>query len=111
MDALQRWLTLVTLVAAALAALGFIVRMTWKGFRVVERVHELVDHELTPNDGSSMRDDVAAIAVAVGELQRDFHELRRDKAREHEAIQGELHSLARELGIRLVYLPTHKGDT
>lgn len=100
MSSLERWLTLLTLIAAALAALLYVIRILWAGFRIMERVHTLVEHELTPNGGSSMRDDVAGIAVAVGGLQADLEELKRAKALAHELLQLQLDTLAGELAAR-----------
>lgn len=100
MDGLQRWLTLLALLAAALAAIGYMVRLLWIGFRLVQRIHDLVEHELTPNGGSSMRDDVAGVARAVGNLQADMEELRQRKALAHELLQGQIEALAGELAAK-----------
>lgn len=99
MDAVQRWLTLLTLVSAALAGLLYVARQVWRGFKVVERLSDIVQHELSPNTGSSMKDDVAAIAVAVGRLQSDVEELRESKDTAHDVLQVQLDTIAEELGI------------
>lgn len=98
MDALQRWLTLVTLVAAALAALAYIVRQVWRGFRLVEKISNVILHELAPNSGSSMKDDLAAIARHVGQLQADVADLSESKDKAHAVLQIQLDSLVEELG-------------
>lgn len=99
MDALQRWLTLVGLVSAALAGLIYIGRQLWRGFRVMERLVDIVQHELSPNTGSSMKDDVAAIARSVGFLQRDVKQLTEDKETAHELLQLQLDTVADALGL------------
>jgi hypothetical protein len=107
LDALQRWLTLVTLVSAALAGLVYLSRQVWRGFKLMERLAELLQHELSPNSGTSMKDDVAAIAVAVGQLQADFTDLIRDVTDSklagtsvHELLQLQLDDIHHELGHR-----------
>lgn len=99
MDSLQRWLTLLVLVSAALAALAYLSRMVWRGFRLVEQVGELLQHELTHNSGSSMKDDLAAIAVAVGRLQADMHDLATTKETAHTVLQIQLDTIVDELGM------------
>lgn len=111
MDAVQRWLTLVTLVSAALAGLLYLARQTWRAFRVMERLSDVVQHELSPNTGSSMKDDVAAIAVAVGQLQLQGRQLQSDMAdiksdymsrpaadAAHAALQLQLDSIHHDIG-------------
>lgn len=95
MDAVQRWLTLVTLVAAALAALGYLVRQGWRLFKLLEHVAM----ELTPNHGSSMKDDMTSVARAVGELQAEVRELGTTKRLEHQVLQLQLDGLRHELGL------------
>lgn len=97
MDAVQRWLTLLTLVSAALAGLIYLGRQTWRGFKVVEKLASVVEHELSPNTGSSMKDDVAAIAVAVGQVQRDVADLTESKETAHGLLQLQLDSLTDEV--------------
>jgi hypothetical protein len=97
-DAVERWLTLLGLMAAALAGLLYLARQLWRGFKIVERVADVVQHELSPNTGSSMKDDVAAIARAVGQLQSDVTELTRDKDTAHAALQLQLDAITHELG-------------
>lgn len=109
LDSLQRWLTLLGLLAAALAALGYLIRKAVWLVRVVEALHQLVDHELTHNGGSSMKDDVASIARAVGELQGEVRDLRIDKEAEHRALQLQLDGLVHELGPHEV-VPRHKRE-
>lgn len=98
MDSLQRWLTLLTLLAAALGALGYLARQAWAGFKLVQRVHDLIEHELTPNGGSSMRDELAAVARTVGTVQADLEELVKTKALAHELLQVQLDTITAELG-------------
>lgn len=100
MDAVQRWLTLLVLLASALAALAYLTRQAWSGFKLVQRVHDLLEHELTPNGGSSMRDELAAVAVAVGTVQSELLELVETKRIAHELLQLQLDSIAAELTMR-----------
>lgn len=108
MDAIQRWLTLVTLISAALAAMLYLSRQIWRGFRMMELLASVVEHELTPNTGSSMKDDVAAIAVAVGRLQGDLVELAAAKDITHGLIQMQLDTLTDALD--LSHHPQHRGE-
>lgn len=62
-------------VAAGLAAALYLGRKLVRFLRALDRLSRLVEHELTNNGGSSMKDDVHGIAVNVGMLQREFHEL------------------------------------
>lgn len=98
MDAVQRWLTLVTLVSAALAALLYLARQGWRLFKLLELLSSIVQHELSPNTGNSMKDDVAAIAVAVGKLQSDVSDLTLEKTAAHGQLQLQLDSIHHELG-------------
>lgn len=99
MDSLQRWLTLLVLISAALAALLYLSRMVWRGFQLVEQVGDLLQHELTHNSGSSMKDDLAAIAVAVGRLQLAVADLNSSKETAHTVLQIQLDSIVDELGL------------
>lgn len=99
MDAAQRWLTLLTLLAAALAALGYLTRQVWRGFQVIQRIHDVVNHELAPNSGSSMKDDIAAMAVALGHVQADLTDLTKNKDLAHQLLQLQLDTVAKELGL------------
>lgn len=117
MDAVQRWLTLLTLVSAALAALLYLTQKMWRGFRIIERLAEVVQHELSPNSGSSMKDDigelkadVASIAIAVGEVQVDVADLRDSKQTAHDALQVQLDSIVDELGIDRPHPGTHRKE-
>lgn len=111
MDAVQRWLTLLTLVAAALAALGYLVRQTWQAAKWLQAIHDVVEHELSPNSGSSMKDDMAAMAVALGGLQRDVADLTESKETAHDVLQVQLDTLADALGVEFrAPTPTHRRD-
>lgn len=103
MDALQRWLTLLTLVAAALAALLYLARQTWKLFQVLERI----TYELSPNHGSSMKDDLSAVAVAVGELQGQVRDLATGKDAAHQLLQLQIDGLTHEVH---THHPQHKRE-
>lgn len=115
MDALQRWLTLVTLVSAALAALLYMGRQVWRLFHALDRLQHIVTHELSPNSGTSMKDDVVRIAQNVGQLQADMAQLVQDKQLAHELLQLQLNTVAHELGLDL-HTPapstaTHRRET
>lgn len=93
MDALQRWLTLLTLVAASLAALLYLARQVWKLFKVLDRI----TYELSPNHGTSMKDDLSAVAVAVGELQGQVRDLATGKDTAHQLLQLQIDGLGHEI--------------
>lgn len=62
---LQDWLPAVV---TLLVAIGWLSRR-------LEAVRKVINKELTHNHGTSVKDDVHGIAVAVGKLQRDFDDL------------------------------------
>jgi hypothetical protein len=98
-DQVERWLTLVTLLAAALTALGYLGRQVYRGFQVVQRIHDVLEYEFTANGGSSLKDDVASIAVAVGNLQADVEDLTVNKDLAHDVLQLQLDTVADALGL------------
>jgi hypothetical protein len=80
--------------AAVLVALGVIGKYLRQWFRwfvrlgnMVRAMDEIISRELEHNHGSSMKDDVHGIAVAVGVLQRRFGELARKQQRDHRAVR------------------------
>lgn len=103
MDAVQRWLTLLTLIAAALAALLYLGRQTWKLFQVLERI----TYELSPNHGASMKDDLSAVAVAVGELQGQVRDMQTGKDAAHTFLQLQIEALEAEVNR---HHPQHKRE-
>jgi hypothetical protein len=108
---LERWLTLVTLASAALAAMLYLTRQFWRGFKVLEKLADVVNHELSPNSGTSMKDDVAAIAVAVGDLQANVKDLTQSKDMAHQLLQLQLDTVADALGLaQYGDQPTHRGE-
>lgn len=71
--------------AALFGALAYLIRLgrravrfVGKGVDLLRALHSVVNHELTPNHGTSIKDDVYGIAVAVGLLSRDFEEFKHD---------------------------------
>lgn len=48
----------IVLAGAVLGAVAYMVRVVYRGFRIVEKVRTLLDHELRPNSGTSLRDQV-----------------------------------------------------
>lgn len=57
-------------IAAGLAAVGYIARLVRRLVRIGSAIEHMVSNELTHNHGSSIKDDVYGIAVAVGKLSR-----------------------------------------
>lgn len=103
MDALQRWLTLVTLASAALAASLYLARQVWRAFKVLERIA----YELSPNHGSSMKDDLSAVAIAVGQLQGQVRDLATGKDAAHQLLQLQIDGLTHEVH---THHPQHKTE-
>lgn len=103
MDAVQRWLTLVSLVAASLAALLYLGRQSWNLFRVLEHI----TYELSPNHGQSMKDDIAQVAVAVGQLQGQVRDMAAGKEAAHQFLQLQIESLTQEVHH---HHPQHKRE-
>lgn len=101
MDAVQRWLTLVAMLAAALAGLVYLSRQGWKFFQALEHVL----YELSPNHGASMKDDLSSVARAVGELQAQVKELASTKDAAHEVLQIQIDGL-----IHAAHEPQHKRE-
>ena len=76
--------TWVTGSAAVLAAVVYLtaqarrmLRRVRNGLRAIAAIHDIVERELEHNHGSSMKDDVHGMAVAIGVLQREHDEDRR----------------------------------
>lgn len=90
-DSLIAAAAVTTALVALLSGGGYLFRRIRQGFRLLERVHSIVGTELTPTSpadgtGESMKDDVAATAVALGHLQRRVDEMEpsvRARLREH----------------------------
>lgn len=89
----------IILAAAVLAALAMIGRslrsgLAWcrKVARQLQAMGDIVERELEHNHGSSMKDDVHGIAVAVGLLQRRYGEQAR-KQRQQERQLREIREL------------------
>lgn len=61
--------------AAFLTATGYLIRKGKKLMRMLHAMHALIQHELTHNHGTSMKDDVHASAVAIGALSRQVDSL------------------------------------
>lgn len=65
----------VAAVAAGIAGAIYLTRKTVRFLRALDRLARLIEHELTNNAGSSMKDDLHSVAVNVGKLQGDFRDL------------------------------------
>lgn len=68
----------VAVIAAGVAGAVYLARLAAKGFRAVSTMAELVERELQPNHGSSIKDDVHGMAVALGITQRRLDQVERD---------------------------------
>lgn len=71
--------------AAFVAALGYFALLARRGLRWLRGLHSVVNHELTHNHGTSIKDDVHGIALTVGTLARtvdtiadDFEDFKTD---------------------------------
>lgn len=71
-------LGIIVAIAAALGAVGYLVRLVRKGVRTWDRIEALmrptaehVDRELTGNHGSSMKDQLDGLPHVVEVLRRD----------------------------------------
>lgn len=56
--------------AAFLGAVGYLWRKGKRLVRLLIAMHALIEHELTHNSGTSIKDDVAGLAVAMGAVSR-----------------------------------------
>lgn len=65
---------LIAAIAGGVAALGYLAKKARDVFLAIGAIQHLVERELEHNHGSSMKDDMHGIAVAVGQLQRDRDE-------------------------------------
>lgn len=61
--------------AALCAALGYLAHKVRQAWRVLHALAIVVQRELTPNGGKSIKDDSTGVAVAVGWLGRGFDDL------------------------------------
>jgi hypothetical protein len=61
----------IVLAGAVLTALGYLIRLGRRIIRYLTAAHDLLEHELTHNHGSSMKDDTRGTNVIVTALQRD----------------------------------------
>jgi len=64
--------------AAALAGLVYLARLVRKAVIKLDAIDKLTSRELERNHGSSMKDDVHGMAIALGILQREHGKLRAD---------------------------------
>jgi hypothetical protein len=83
-DSVEGWALYLTAIAAGLGAVVYLLRALVKAGRWLRRgflrgreVLDLLEHELTPNHGSSIKDDVTAMAVQLGHAQRRLDEIER----------------------------------
>lgn len=72
-------LTWLALLAAGIAAAGYIFGRLRRGFKAFEVLSDLVAHELTPNSGGSLHDKITRIDKSLGDhlevAQRDHDDL------------------------------------
>jgi hypothetical protein len=64
----------VAAIAAGVAGLVYLGRGARKGLQAIGAIQDIVERELEHNHGSSIKDDVHGMAVAIGKLQRDREE-------------------------------------
>lgn len=93
MDYLSASTEAIVAAAAALTALGYLARLARRTLKRVEEISGLADRvrdlqgtvddldtlvtrELTHNHGSSIKDDVHGLAIAVGQQSREIDDLR-----------------------------------
>lgn len=74
-DLVQNAVGVVMAATALCAGIGYLVKKARAAARTLDAISALVDQELSHNHGSSMKDDVGGIAVAVGKLQRQVEDL------------------------------------
>jgi hypothetical protein len=75
-DTVEGWALYLTAVAAGVGAVIYLLRALvrvgrWarEGWRRARAVLDLIEHELTPNHGGSMKDNLTAIARGLGSAQ------------------------------------------
>jgi hypothetical protein len=61
-------------VAAGVAGVVYLVRGARRAVQAIGAIQDIVQRELEHNHGSSIKDDVHGMAVAIGILQRDREE-------------------------------------
>lgn len=94
------WAQTIVLGGAVLTAIGYALRVLWRGFRVIERLYQLVEHELKPNSGSSMYDKVTRLDEGFTQHLQDSaidHQL----LAEHDALLAERGQIIEAHGLRL----------
>lgn len=101
----------IAVVAAGIAGLAYMARGLWRFIRSVQSIHELIQTELTQNSGGSMKDEVAAIAVQVGQLQGNLRELAQNKDEAHVILQRQLDSIMEDLGTPDLTVPQHRRES
>ena len=101
--------TATAVIAAGLAGLVYMVRASVRFARSVLSIHDLIQRELSENSGGSIKDEVAAIAVAVGGLQRDFADLTESKDLAHAGLQDQVDTLMRAMDVE-DYDASHKRE-
>lgn len=78
----------VAVVAAGVAGLVYLARIAGHAVRALSTMSQLVERELTPNHGSSIKDDVHGMALALGKLQREFTDHKAETRRRLTAIES-----------------------
>lgn len=76
-------LALVAGVAAAVAAVSYLVGRARRAARVLDAIQAIVERELEHNHGSSMKDDVHGLAIALGHLARRVDDIESTYRRDH----------------------------
>lgn len=83
-DTTEGWALYLTAVAAGMAAILYILRAMVRGWRWARlgwvrarALGDLLEHELSPNHGGSMKDNLTAIARGLGAAQGRLAEIER----------------------------------
>lgn len=61
----------VAAIAAGTAGLVYLARVARNVVQAIAAILHIVERELEHNHGSSMKDDMTGMAIAIGKLQRD----------------------------------------
>jgi hypothetical protein len=102
--------TATAVIAAGLAGLAYLTRAALRFARSVLSIHDLIQRELSQNSGSSMKDELAAVAVAVGQLQGQVEDLKESKDEAHHILQTQLDSIHTHLGAPDPLFPNHRRE-
>ncbi len=72
---LGQYASILPATVAVLVALGYLVKLARSAARRLDAIDRLTSRELEHNHGTSMKDDVHGIAVALGKVQHQVDDL------------------------------------